>query len=142
MGAISLGQACQNGADCDACAFHHRLTTAYLWVTNNVLLVIHDNPPPAKRQQKYSQDMNGCHWVMTDSDCFDLHPSLGLALFSPCLLFKRAVSAFSELVWHKFQEVLSRQETVLARELVSRVSHFLHNRIPQDEMMLRESKIA
>jgi hypothetical protein len=86
--------------------------------------------------------MNGCHWVMADSDCFDLHPSLGLAIFSTYLLFKRAGSVFSELVRYEFQKVLFWQKAMLSHELVSSVSHFLNDRISRNEMVFRESEFA
>ena len=43
---------------------------------------------------------------------------------------------------HKLQEVLLRQEAVLALKLVPRVSQFLDDAVPRDEMVFRKSEFA
>ena len=43
---------------------------------------------------------------------------------------------------NEFQEVLFRQEAVLVLKLISRVSHFLDDAVPRNEMVFREAEFA
>ena len=72
------------------------------------------------------------------SDSFHLNLNLSLNLSESW----RSLSTACSLFRHEFQEVLFRQEAVLALKLISRVSHFLDDAVPRDEMVLRESEFA
>ena len=43
---------------------------------------------------------------------------------------------------HEFQEVLFRQEAVLALKPIPGCRHFLDDEVPRDEMVFRESEFA